>query len=244
MAPRCVVRFWGQGGRCTRLCLHEHHPGISLTSNVTTADSSSRRPRAVVWGAEELGAGMEQGGGRSWPRCHGGRPSGRASSDRDAGAWLFFPSLGFGKRAEAGPPAGPPAQGAACSPQRERSRWPSRGRRAERRLLGGLVRAGAALGAEAHGLPLARGGLGTGWSKRPRRPPAACPGVRRLPFLSRGGCWQPEQARGASLRGTPERPSACPSCQLVGAGGVGEAPEGRERELGEPLCREQSQRAS
>lgn len=73
---RCVVCFWGPGGRRTQLCHHERHPGISLTSNVTTADSSSRRPRAVVWGAEELGVGMEQGGGQSWPRCHGSRSTG------------------------------------------------------------------------------------------------------------------------------------------------------------------------
>lgn len=49
-------------------------PSISLTANVTTT-ARPRGPRAVVWGAEELGGrdGTRRGG-RSWPPCHGQLP--------------------------------------------------------------------------------------------------------------------------------------------------------------------------
>lgn len=200
---RCVVCFWGPGGRRTQLCGHERHPGISLTSNVTTAGSSSRRPRAVVWGAEELGVGWNRGAVRAGLVVTAAAPPARASSDRDAGAWLFFPSLGFGKRAEAGPPAGPASPG--------RGLLPTAG---EKPLAkpGAACRAASPRGAGARGSSVGGGSprAPTGaWRVGDRVVKAALPPARCLPRGPQAALPFPRRVL-AARAGTGRQPSGHP----------------------------------
>lgn len=240
---RCVVCFWGQAGRRTQLCHHERHPGISLTSNVTTADSSSRRPRAVVWGAEELGVGMEQGGGQSWPCCHGGRPTGPGLLRQGRRGLAVLPltrlrETGRGR-----------AAGRARQPRARPA--PHSGREAAGQAGGG-VQSGVSSGGwcareqrwgrKPTGSHWRMGGWGQGGQSGPAARPLPAPGSAGCPSFPEEGAGS-QSRHGAPAFGAPLSTRWCVLAVSWWRGGR-EAPEGRERELGEPLCREQSQRAS
>lgn len=137
---------------------------------------------------------------------------------------------------------GPPAQGAACSPQRERSRWPSRGRRAERRLLGGWCAREQRWGRKPTGSHWRMEGWGQGGQSGLAARLLPAPGSAGCPSFPEEGAGS-QSRHGAPAFGAPLSTRWCVLAVSWWRGGR-EAPEGRERELGEPLCREQSQRAS
>lgn len=165
----------------------------------------------------------------------------RASSNKDAAAWLFFLSCIFGKRAETGSLAGPASAG--CCP------LPTAGKK-PLATLGVASRAASPRGAGAHGSSVGggsprapTGARGFGNSLVKAAPPPTCclpPGSAGWPSFPKEGV-SGQSRHGAPAFGAPL--SAHQRVLAVSCGGWG----GRHQRAGSsgmPLCQEQSQRAS